>query len=80
MKVKNMKSYVLLLIVEIFLVALVIEGCGDKKIVSDEVTEMQKTTEASDAETPILEQVTDTSDVEEDLSIDTVEDDYGDII
>lgn len=80
MKVKKMKSYVLLLFLfGIFLVAFV-GGCGNKKTVSDEATEMQETTEASDAETPVFEQVTDTSAVEEDLSIDTEEDDYGDII
>lgn len=67
-----MKSYVLATFLCILLgVGLLLGGCGGEE------TAEQTTTETA---TPVLDEVTNADAVGDDLSLDSEEDDYGDII
>lgn len=76
----KMKSYVLaLLLVFILFVA----GCGAQKTGLQQGNAQQTSqeqTSAQEAATPVLDKATDVEAVDENLSPDSTEDDYGDII
>lgn len=75
----EMKSYVLaLLLVLILFVA----GCGAQKTGLQQGNAQQTSQEQTSAQeaTPVLDEATDVEAVDENLSPDSTEDDYGDII
>lgn len=80
-----MKSYVLFSFLSILLgVSLLLGGCGGKETTeqtgTEEATAEESETAEIAAETPVLDEVTDAEVISDDLSLNTEEDDYGDII
>ena len=74
-----MKSYVLTFLLVLLVV---VAGCGAKTDAQQETTDVTDSTaeEASTESDMTVEEVTDVETVEEDLSVNDDEDDYGDII
>ena len=72
-----MKSYAQLVLLIFALGAVLLAGCGAQEA-EEQPTTGEEVSEAG--ETPILDEATNVDAVQEDLSINDVEDDYGDII
>lgn len=83
MEGEKMKSYALFFFLLLLGVSLLLGGCGGKETteqVSEETTAEESEIAEIAAETPVLDEVTDAEVISDDLSLNTEEDDYGDII